>query len=679
MPQLTQIRCLCGRAALLLVVAVSVVGCGSGKSRARVARIRVGDLALTRCATAPTAYCGSIQVPLDWSRVNASPTITLAFRWLPATGTRARGTVMAVEGGPGYSSIDSQADYVSMLGPLTRTRNLLLVDLRGSGASDAIDCSGLEHYTRYQRQYGAAFDRLVGQCGRQLDHTWRYRGGSFVYGSEMFNTAYAAKDVARLLTLLDPGRVDLYGDSYGSWFAQVFALRYPAMLRSLTLDSTYQLIGIDPWYSTSADAAKDAFNASCDDWPACSSASGRASWSVIGALARRLRRAPVAGATTTVAGKAGHITVNVETLVNLVNNAGFDPLVYRDLVAAARALVEHNFKAPLLRLAALSIAFDDGNEALPMFSDGLYFAASCTDYAQLFDRRATSAVRERELAAALRAEDPQTFSPFTVREWVDMSQYNETYSACIAWPRAHHLESVIVGHPSLVAHRLRVLVLSGSLDSLTPREDGAAVVARALNGAARLVTVANLTHVVLDADDASCPTSIYRRFLRDPNSLLRLDTSCAPHVAPVHVVGVDPVNLAQVAPVHALAGNRVGVEGRKLAAVALAAVGDEISRWEMLTNNYDRGLLGGRVTFNGMQVIHMKFIDWRPMAGVSVNGTVTWIWATGRVRTRLTVDGKGIRAVELRAAWNLFAHADQQAQVHGRQGSEPLRATTWAP
>ena len=81
------------------------------------------------------------------------------------------------------------------------------------------------------------------------------------------------------------------------------------------------------------------------------------------------------------------------TLVNLVNNAGFDPVVYRDLDAAARALLRRGDPAPLLRLAALSLGFDNTNDPLPEFSDGLYFAVACTDYVQLFSRTAPPATR----------------------------------------------------------------------------------------------------------------------------------------------------------------------------------------------------------------------------------------------------------------------------------------------
>ena len=41
-------------------------------------------------------------------------------------------------------------------------------------------------------------------------------------------TAAAADDMAAVLHALGLAKVDLYGDSYGSFFAQAFAARFPA-------------------------------------------------------------------------------------------------------------------------------------------------------------------------------------------------------------------------------------------------------------------------------------------------------------------------------------------------------------------------------------------------------------------------------------------------------------------
>ena len=70
------------------------------------------------------------------------------------------------------------------------------------------------------------YDRRVAACGEQLNTARRHPGGGFVHGSDLYGTANAARDLADVLTALETGPVDLYGDSYGSYFGQTFAARY---------------------------------------------------------------------------------------------------------------------------------------------------------------------------------------------------------------------------------------------------------------------------------------------------------------------------------------------------------------------------------------------------------------------------------------------------------------------
>ena len=643
--------------------------------------VRVGGLTLHRCGRVQPVYCGRLAVPLDYS-APASPDIRVGFRWLPATGSGRAGrrTLLAVEGGPGYATAGTQGAYTAMLGSLRRTTNLLLVNLRGTGDSTLVKCAGLEHYGRPQHQYGAEFDRLVAACGRQLDHTWRYRHGGWVHASDLFNTAYSARDVSRVLTALRLGRVDLYGDSYGSWFAQAFASAYPGRLRSVTLDSTYQVLGLDPWYTTTVITARRAFAQACSRWPACAGATGgRGAWARIGALAARLARAPVTGQVTSAAGTASRLTVTAETLVNLVNNAGFDPVVYRDLDAAGRALLRHHDSAPLLRLAALSIGFDNSNYALPEFSDGLFFAVSCTDYVQLFSRTAGPGVRLRQYRAALRRQPARTFAPFTIGQWTRMDQYTEAYSACLRWPVPRRLVAPIRRRPPLVPRRLPVLVLSGTADSLTPWLHGASLVARQLGRSARVVRVANLTHVLLQDGDDACPASIFQRFLRHPGDLARLNTSCADRVAPVHAVGSYPSRLRDAVPARATAGNAASRTALQAAAVALASVGDEISREPLLSGHRDLGLRGGRVRFSGGRVLRIELRGYRWVSDATVDGTALWNRRTGAVTARLTVRAAGTATVRLTARWRVFARPGQLAVITGSQGTKRLAAVLPAP
>ena len=532
-----------------------------------------------------------------------------------------------------------------------------------------------------QHQYGPAFDQAVANCGDQLNHTWKYRNGRWVHASDLFSTANSAEDVSRVLHALDAGKVDLYGDSYGSWFAQTFASRYPGQLRSVTLDSTYQVLGLDPWYTTTVVTARQAFEQACARSVACARAAGGAgAWARIGKLAARLAARPVTGETVSEAGKLTTETVTVETLVNLINNSGFDPVVYQDLDAAARALLQRHDQAPLLRLTALSLGFDDTNYPLPEFSDGLYFAVSCTDYVQLFSRTASPSVRARQYQRSLAAEPAQTFAPFSVAQWTQLDQYTETYSGCLNWPTPAKLTPPITRKPPLVPASLPVLILSGTFDSLTPWLGGASLVAKQVGKSARLVRFANLTHVMLqDADDA-CPASIFQKFIADPAGPRKINTSCAAAVAPIHTVGGYPLRLAQTVPAHAAPGDAVGRTGLEAVTAALASVGDEISRFPLLAGDTDLALRGGQVKFSGGNKLKISFSDVRWVADATMRGTATWNQATGWVNADLTVHITGVAApLSLKASWRVFAEPNQPAVITGSLAGQHLAATAPAP
>jgi hypothetical protein len=260
-----------------------------------------------------------------------------------------------------------------------------------------------------------------------------------------------------------------------------------------------------------------------------------------------------------------------------------------------------------------------------------------------------------------------------------MDQYTEAYSACLGWPTPVHDNPPITRRPPLVPARLPVLILSGSLDSLTPRLRGATVVARQMGRSARLVTLANLTHVTEQDPNSACAMSIYRRFIADPGHLDRQDTSCAGRVSPVHAVGTYPERLADAVAATPLTGNSAGRQALRAASVAVASVGDEISRWPLLSGNSDLGLRGGTVSFavgRGLK-ISLRRVRW--VSDAVIDGTAIWNMSSGWVNARLTVYPAGGSAVRLTARWRPFGTQGQPAVIHGRQGNRNLTAVCPAP
>jgi len=78
-----------------------------------------------------------------------------------------------------------------------------------------------------------------------------------------------------------------------SRFAQAFAARFPGVLRSVILDSTYPVPGLDPYYASSGSSGRAAMDRVCERDPGCTAAAGPGSATArLSELLARVRRAP---------------------------------------------------------------------------------------------------------------------------------------------------------------------------------------------------------------------------------------------------------------------------------------------------------------------------------------------------------------------------------------------------
>ena len=231
------------------------VACSSSRSPAAALPAPAGAAVHRhRCTDAPAGTrCGSIRVPLD--RSGAVPgRLTDRVRALPAARPPppAAGTMLAIEGGPGYSTTDSRDSYLKLLAPLRARRDLLLVDLRGTGP-----------LRRPRLQDVPPQGQALRRPRRAAARARSARGAT--------STAPATRSRTwrRCSTRCGSGSVDLYGDSYGTFAAQAFAARHGDRLRSLVLDGAYPVSGTDPAFGDLAEATQRALRAVCARRPSC--------------------------------------------------------------------------------------------------------------------------------------------------------------------------------------------------------------------------------------------------------------------------------------------------------------------------------------------------------------------------------------------------------------------------
>ncbi len=601
---------------------------------------------LHRCRDAPAeARCGSVRVPLD-RLAPAGERIRIHFE-LYRRRDRDRpalGTLVDVEGGPGYSTTDSRDYYLALAGPLRARRDLLLVDARGTGRSAALDCKAL-------RRTVDDYIRRAGRCAAQL--------GPRV---DRFTTRASVDDLADVLDALRIRRVDMYGDSYGSYFAQAFAVNHPDRLRSLVLDATYPLPGTDPAYGDLAEATWRAYSLVCARRPSCADR-GEEPRAALERFVERIRARPVRGIGTDAEGKRIRVRVDVDALLTIAQSGYANVTVYRDLLGAIRAF-EAGDRAPMLRLVAETTLVP---EASPVrsFSEGLYLAITCHDYPQMWDPAAPLAVRRQQLAAYQAGLPPERYAPFSGAEWTSLPYEGAT--ACLRWPGPLRPEPPVP--PDAPYPDVPTLVLNGDLDNITSSA-GAQVVAQRFPRST-FVETQNSIHVSALGDRDGCAAPLVRRFVR---RLSAGDTSCASRVAEVRVVETFPRRAAAAAGAEPRTGDRSTVRARRAAAVAAATVADAIQRWTLNYGGTSRGLRGGRWSWSGDRFVRFRLRKARFARDVPVSGRATWSLDSGAVRADLRLPGRG----RVRVRWSMHRQL-AVATLSGRVDGRRLRATMLAP
>jgi pimeloyl-ACP methyl ester carboxylesterase len=583
--------------------------------------------------------CGTIPRLLD-PEDPSGETIDINFELYPAVdeGKPLLGTIVAVEGGPGYASTASRDYYLELFEPLLSQRQLLLVDNRGTGYSSAIDCPELQSYE------GDYLANVI-LCGEQLGAT-----------SDLWASAFAADDLAAVLDALAIPQVDLYGDSYGTFFAQTFAVRHPNRVRTVILDAAYPVEDQDPWYRDINRAIVDSFQKVCERDPGCA-ALGNDPIETLRKLADALEAGPLEGSAPDADGVMRDVFIDAPMLSYLTGVATYGVPVYRELDAAARAYLDRDDPIPLLRIAAEQTYYGDAGP-VEEFSEGLYIATICNDYPQLWDIGAPLADRPAQFEAArlaLAAQDPNAFAPFTIEEWL-VSPWTE-FESCMGWPvPSNWVPPYPANH---VYPDTPVLVLVGDLDSITSPEGAEKAAAFFPNST--FVEVANVAHVTALVDYSRCASDLVIRYVETGGEAG--DTSCASGYNEIRVVEHFPSTLGAV---ELLDGVGVGVRGQAVVAAA-HTLADMMTRWYSMYGVEGVGLRGGTFRTTGLTNVGFRMSDLKWVEDLAVSGTVRWDRSTGNFSGDVTLTGAVTGSLTI--SWNDW-HPLAQAHAVGVVGGQ---------
>ena len=427
---------------------LALAGCGAaapapGPHADAAGNLRYGRLIFKPCSLAAPrtdaveAQCATFAVPENHA-APAGRRITLAIALVPASGQAEADPVLMIAGGPGQSALESYPLVQRAFADARRTRNVLLVDARGTGGSHSLPCAdnaARDAISDAARNSPAAARAAAVRCrdalARNLDLRF-YATGDHVLDLNLVREALGIE------------QWNLVGVSYGTRVAQQFAKRYPRNTRTVTLDSVVPnslVLGKDT--ARNLDAALKRQFARCAAEAAC-------------------------------AHQLGDIAAQLHTVRDRLHEGGLAPVRYRDPVSGEwrEDVPTYGHLALLLRLYAYQ---PQAAAMLPLIvheaAQGRY-AGLLAQARLIYGDVENSIMQGMSLSVTCTEDGDLTPDPADAATVMGTEFAEYLLAQCQVWPHGQPAPDF----RAPLRGTLPVLVLSGEFDPVTPARYGDEVV-----------------------------------------------------------------------------------------------------------------------------------------------------------------------------------------------------------
>ncbi len=168
--------------------------------------------------------CVTLAMPLDHFNPSDTRTIQVTFAVLPATGNR-KGMFVTATGGPGTSGIAVADSYTAAFDPsIPRRFDIVFFDQRGVALSGGLTCpdAAAAYYQTDTRAVTPQQEAAVKNAARTFSRDCVSEMGNPEI-LPYLGTQQAVADLDRFRQLMQDEKLWLYGESYGTQYAQTYA------------------------------------------------------------------------------------------------------------------------------------------------------------------------------------------------------------------------------------------------------------------------------------------------------------------------------------------------------------------------------------------------------------------------------------------------------------------------
>lgn len=475
--------------------------------------------------------CITLTVPLNHFSQTDRRTIDVVFGVLPATGER-KGMFVTAVGGPGYFGLSYADSYTAAFDPsITEHFDIVFFDQRGEGLSGGYQCqnAAAAYYSTNSNAKTPEQEQALIAAARTFAKDCVEEARFDTTALPYYSTVQSVEDLDVFRKTIGDDRLWLYGESYGTQYAQTYTAAHPDHVAGLILDGSVDLTITGPeYYVEQAQAFNDVLTqtlAACNEDQACAADSAGDALAVYDDLAAEVSASASAFDFPLPDGSKATRQLTLADLevvaAGQIYSEGSRMLLQRALAAASKGDL-----TPLARLAYYNLGLDP-ETTLPVpvvdttYSDAMFYAIECNDYDYY------EGTPEARAEAFMRAGDK-------VEETVPyLSSIFYGDLPCVFWPGEQPAE-----RPApLVAEGIPTLVLGATADPATPTVNGERVFSRLDDG--YLVTTEGGAHVIFGRGDA-CPDELVTVFLVEGTPPAERETICEGVVANAYVPLAPP-------------------------------------------------------------------------------------------------------------------------------------------
>lgn len=471
-------------AILILILGFGLFACSPNDNDERRPTI---SLESCRLPGGVDAQCGTLTV-YENRELNSGRTIDLDIAILPATGSSnvvQADPLFLLAGGPGQAATEVYPNAAFLFEEINRTRDIILVDQRGTGNSNGFVCDNLTNESLPDDLPDEAAISLIDDCRKKLET----QADLTQYTTDRF-----IEDLEAVRVALDYDTINLYGASYGSRAALAYMRRHPEVIRSVVLDAV-----AGPELVLFRDMPRDGQRAldllfeRCAADEVCQAAfpNVRAEYEAL--LAQLEQPQPI-----TVAHPLTNEPLEFEMTRDRLSQYVFNILYSPEFQSLLPLLIHHAHETgDFAPLVVQALAVGSSTSIYP----GLLYAVACSEDAPLIDPSEAEAIR----AAT-------SFGSFT-QNFLD---------TCATWPRA----DVAADLREPLQSDIPTLLLSGGTDPVTPPHYAEQVGATLTNS--RHLIAPGFGHGLIAY---GCVPRLVSQFIRDDNAS-SLDPACLEEMEP---------------------------------------------------------------------------------------------------------------------------------------------------